>query len=119
MRDLIKFCLHFQLYALQLHQKGTSKLLTIYSHSYLKPVIDLILCSLSILLVVLLFIGSNILLYSVKLKSLYYQIISDYFSINLWNFKLRLIKECISSKINMYFLYSLFLLQFLIIHLQN
>lgn len=41
-RDLIKFCLHFQLYALQLHQKGTFKLLTIYSCSYLKPVIDLI-----------------------------------------------------------------------------
>jgi len=89
-RDMIKFCLHLEIHALQLHQKDTFKLCTISSHSYLKPLIDLILCSLSILSVVLLFTGLKILtLYSVRLKSLYYLIISDYLSINLWNLQVR------------------------------
>lgn len=84
--DMIKFCLHFQIYALYLHQKDTFKSLTIYSPYYLKPVIDLTLCSPSIFPVVLLFIGpETILQYSVKIKSLYYLIVSDYFSINFWN----------------------------------
>lgn len=83
---MIKFCLHFQIYALYLHQKDTFKSLTIYSPYYLKPVIDLTLCSPSIFPVVLLFTGpETILQYSVKTKSLYYLIVFDYFSINFWN----------------------------------